>query len=207
VDGRRVKPYLPGMDETKSPDSWCPNGHENPAGARFCATCGSALVDEQGKPVTRRRGLLVAVGGGALVAVAAAGVFVANHRSDGGPSTVGTSKASSGTVAISGTLTLRQMALRNTGPCSGDGGYDDIAAGAGVVVRNQAGSVIATSTLEGGHSELTSAGVGYYCHFDFHVINVPSAPFYSIEISHRGAITHSRAELAAEGWHLDITLG
>lgn len=43
--------------------------------------------------------------------------------------------------------------------------------------------------------------------FRFTPIAVPAAAFYSVEVSHRGAITYSRADMLASGWTVALTLG
>lgn len=43
------------------------------------------------------------------------------------------------------------------------------------------------------------------CQFSFEV-EVPDASFYSVEVSHRGAVNYSRADLEAAAWTLDLTL-
>jgi hypothetical protein len=87
-------------------------------------------------------------------------------------------------------------------PCEGQGGYDDIIEGADVVVRNQADEIIATSSLGPG----TNRG-NDHCAFAFTVEEVPDAEFYSVEVSHRGALTYSKAELDGMDWNLSLNLG
>lgn len=90
------------------------------------------------------------------------------------------------------------------GECVGTGGYSDFRGGMSVVVKDQAGSIIATSSTAMGHPTTDGAGT---CLMAFDVAPIPDAPFYSIEIGHRGAITYSKADLVAKAWHLDLTLG
>jgi hypothetical protein len=70
--------------------------------------------------------------------------------------------------------------------CHGAGGYDDIAAGTQVTIKDQAGAIIATGALDGG---TWFSGTKESCGFHFVVSKVPDATFYSIEVSHRGALT------------------
>jgi hypothetical protein len=72
--------------------------------------------------------------------------------------------------------------------CSGSGGYGDIAGGQTVVVRDAAGTTVATATLNGGSREDDG------CHFEFAVKVPDGSKFYSFEVSHRGPVTLSRAE-------------
>jgi hypothetical protein len=85
--------------------------------------------------------------------------------------------------------------------CSTSGGYADMQTGANVVAKDAASKIIATGSLGVG------VAVGSYgCEFGFTLV-VPDSEYYSIEVSHRGALTYSRDELAAELWDLSLTLG
>jgi len=85
-------------------------------------------------------------------------------------------------------------------PCSTSGGFTDIQEGAPVVIQNGDGDVIATSSLQAG----TQAGSACVFFSEFH--NLAKAKFYSIEVTHRGKITKSYDDLAAEGWRIGLTL-
>lgn len=84
-----------------------------------------------------------------------------------------------------------------TYPCPGGsgGGYDDIVAGAQVVVQDGAGSVLATSSLTGGRVNVKG------CTFVFSV-DVPDADFYQVTVTHRGALIYSRSDLTGDDWHV-----
>jgi len=86
--------------------------------------------------------------------------------------------------------------------CTGMGGYDDIQQGAAVVVRDESNKVLATSSLKGGKIVALET-----CGFDFTVDNVPDANFYQVEVSHRGAVTYSKADLDSKGWKVALSLG
>jgi len=99
-------------------------------------------------------------------------------------------------------------------PCSGSGGYSDLAGGTQVVVKDGSGSIIATGHLNEG----TGANPYVYkgtpdpeivdsCSFSFDVEGVPDSDFYSIEVGHRGAMTYSRAEMESMSWTLELSLG
>lgn len=107
---------------------------------------------------------------------------------------------------ISGTLKLygRAAAQVGGGRCSGTGGYDDIDAGTQVRVSNEDGTLIGTGHLEEGELNLPKKTI---CTFPFVVEGIPNAAFYSIEVSHRGELTYSAAELAAKDWTVAFTLG
>lgn len=86
--------------------------------------------------------------------------------------------------------------------CEGEGGYSDINAASQVVVRDGAGEVLATADL----------GIGLHilddtCSFVTDVEDVPPAPFYAVEISHRGELVYSAAEMEEMGWLVHLTLG
>lgn len=106
------------------------------------------------------------------------------------------------TFRLSGTLSL-DTGVVNYGSaksCSGTGGYSDIVQGAPVTVRDGAGDVIATGVL--GAGVLTDR-----CLFEFTVARVPAVPFYTVEVSRRGGLTYSHAEMVAMGWFVSFTLG
>jgi hypothetical protein len=87
-----------------------------------------------------------------------------------------------------------------TVPCEGTGGYTDIREGAPVTLKDAAGTMIATSRLEHGSSSAP-------CDFTFAFPNVVEMPFYTVEVSHRGGLTYSLAEMKATGWTFALTLG
>jgi hypothetical protein len=85
--------------------------------------------------------------------------------------------------------------------CSGTGGYDDIHEGTDVALKDRQGSVIAISTLGPGESQ------DRVCRFAFTIDDVPELPFYTVEVSHRGGVTKSLADLRADGWRFALQLG
>ena len=79
----------------------------------------------------------------------------------------------------------------------------DTAVGAApVVVKDGAGTVLATSVLQLG----TKTGPGT-CVFKFEVKGVPETEFYQVEVSHRGAMTYSKRDLESSGWTTSLSLG
>ena len=85
---------------------------------------------------------------------------------------------------ISGTFTLydddlfvvtRESPLK--GHCLGQGGYDDIGGGLGVVIKNGEGKIIANDELWSG--KLTGLNE---CTFPFYITSVPDTDFYQIEV-------------------------
>jgi hypothetical protein len=96
---------------------------------------------------------------------------------------------------------LTSLERGETFPCpeGAGGGYSDIAAGGQVVVKDGAGRVLATTELSGG--QVNTRG----CTFDFQ-LEVPDTDFYQVEVTHRGALTFARSDLAANEWHVSARL-
>jgi hypothetical protein len=95
-------------------------------------------------------------------------------------------------------------------PCCGAGGYNDIGARAPVTVTNQNGEVIGTTALaagsysnRGGSPQDPPMG----CVFRCEVTGLSDATFSKIEISRRGKLAYSPADLEALGWLVWSTLG
>lgn len=128
-----------------------------------------------------------------------------------GPTAQPTAAPTATVHQISGTFTLGHLEdqVFSDTSCRGAGGYDDIGPGTQVVVKDDTDRTVATGSLVWKENKaLTSSGpfIGV-CVFGFDLENVPDAPFYSIEVSHRGALTYSRADLESRQWFLELTLG
>lgn len=108
-----------------------------------------------------------------------------------------------GTHLITGTSRVRDTseAFNIGAPCHMDIGYDDITEGASVTVKDGAGTIIALAELKAGTAESA-----YDCVFPFSV-TVGDSNFYSIEISHRGEVNYTKAELEAQKWTIALTIG
>jgi len=91
--------------------------------------------------------------------------------------------------------------LAVAGGCFGSGGYSDIREGAGVTLKHGDGKLLGTGSLGAGTGGSSS------CTFDYAIDNVPETAFYSLEISHRGALNFSLADMNASGWIAGATLG
>jgi hypothetical protein len=85
--------------------------------------------------------------------------------------------------------------------CRGTGGYADIDTGAQVTLKDGDGKILGTTQLSDGTGSVTS------CTFMFSIADVPEVSFYSIEISRRGAVTNSLAQMQANAWTFGLTLG
>lgn len=122
---------------------------------------------------------------------------------------------------IRGSMDLADVQVTRPGePCTGSGGYSDVAPGAPVIVRNGAGDTIATSELELGRSigedgkierdgqNVTQTfGAVEGCRFTFTIDDVPNSKFYAVEVSHRGALTYSKKQMEERAWKVSLTLG
>ena len=86
--------------------------------------------------------------------------------------------------------------------CTGTGGYDDLHVGTAVVVRDEAGKVLSTGNLDSG--KISSLET---CTWAFRVTGLPDAKYYQVEVSHRGQVTYSRADLDSAHWKIDLRLG
>lgn len=103
---------------------------------------------------------------------------------------------------ITGTMLLRDRSPAFDGQCFGDGGYSDLREGAQVTVSDESGATIAVGELGRGESVESR-----YCEFSITVEDVPAATFYSIEVSRRGQLRYSMAEMERMDWEVGFSLG
>lgn len=106
------------------------------------------------------------------------------------------------TFTATGTLQLSGGSFYPKGkPCSGSDGYDDIQAGAQVVVRDGDGTSVGLGSLGPGVSDKRFS---VYCVFPFEVPDIPSGGgIYSVEVAHRGQVEFQEADAD----RLQLTLG
>lgn len=98
---------------------------------------------------------------------------------------------------------------RNYGaPCSAaDAGYADIHAGTPVVVRDESAAVVGSATLgDGILRKQPLRGRDDDCLFRFS-LTVPDRADYKIEVSNRGVVAFSRADLERARWTANLTIG
>jgi hypothetical protein len=92
--------------------------------------------------------------------------------------------------------------------CSpGEAGYPDIHAGTPVTVKDGAGALLGSPTLQGG--TLRKGALDDQtddCVFSFS-LTVPDRDAYRIEVSRRGAVPFQRSELERSNWKADLTIG
>lgn len=98
---------------------------------------------------------------------------------------------------------------RNYGaPCvAADAGYADIHAGTPVVVRDTSGAVVGSAALgDGTLRQQALRGRDDDCLFRFSLM-VPDRAEYRIEVSGRGAVRFSQADLERSHWTANLTIG
>jgi hypothetical protein len=84
--------------------------------------------------------------------------------------------------------------------CVALGGFDDIATGAQITVRDESGTIIGVGELEPIYLVDQDR-----CVFTF-TVDVPSATFYTVEMGRRGSISYSRDELDEANWQLYLSI-
>lgn len=100
----------------------------------------------------------------------------------------------------------------NTGvgqSCSAKAGYDDIAEGSQVTIKDDSGKTVAFAPL--GKGEVSSkdpfnAGNYIYCEFAFTIDKLPSASIYAVSIggAQRGVVNFDLTEVKAKGFAISI---
>ena len=143
---------------------------------------------------TDRKAQLIA--GGAFL-VLLLGVFLVTK---GGSHTI------EGNMVLSGFLA--DVYETDAGGCEGGSGFDDLAEGAPVTVRDGDGDIVGTSRL--GKSTYVEDGGVAVCEWAFEV-EVDDADFYEIEVSHRGGLrlrdgTYSKEELENREWQINAEI-
>lgn len=108
---------------------------------------------------------------------------------------------------ITGTLRLTASGLVHgkDNTCTPTGGYSDLHSGTQVLVKDGASKVIAQGRLEEGHQG-DGKNANVICVFSFTVPEVPDADFYLVSVSHRGDVSHTRAEMDAANWNVELSL-
>lgn len=107
------------------------------------------------------------------------------------------------TFDVEGTMTLTTSrgVIAAGGGCAGSNGYEDMQAGANVVIFDSTGEKVGIGELEPGRS---GSEPTVQCIFDFTVNDIPiKGDIYSVEVANRGEITFKRSEAKA----VALTLG
>ncbi len=109
---------------------------------------------------------------------------------------------------ITGRFTLNSATVDRNADltrCEGTDGYSDIEQGTSVTLRDGDGNVAGTSRLEVAGADAFGNFPG--CIYTFTFDDVADADFYAVEISDRGEIVYSRADLEAADWRIVTELG
>jgi hypothetical protein len=110
---------------------------------------------------------------------------------------------------VKGYLSLQDSAVFMGKACEGAGGYTDLGEGTPVVVRDGDGEIIGTGRFsEGKGAGVRSGAIGIpsACVFAFKVKHVPDADMYSFQMSHRGGVVYTHAELEENNWKVGAGL-
>lgn len=128
----------------------------------------------------------------AVTILATAGCGSTNPPSTTGPT------GGPGTFNVSGTLTLRggSDGQFNGDVCNGTDGFEDIATGAQIIVRDASGKQVGLGDLGIGFFHGKPNGPLANCRFDFVVQRVAESGtgIYSIQVANRGQFSFKRAD-------------
>ncbi len=110
------------------------------------------------------------------------------------------------TISVKGTFTLLSSdyneyypsILSVGGSCMGDNGYSDITPGTAVIVKNDAGTVLARTVLG------TGVGNSASCSMPFTVELTEGEDSYLFSVSHRGDVSETFAQLNSSGVALSL---
>lgn len=144
--------------------------------------------------------LILAIGVPALLVGAVIGVggtLLLNRPATESAAT--SSAATPKTILISGTMTLDNGFGAEGLPCSGTGGYSDMREGAQVVITDANSATLAVGSLDAGRRDSAQN-----CAFPFSLAAPAGHQFYGIEVSHRGRLQYSTAQISQR---LQLTLG
>jgi hypothetical protein len=112
------------------------------------------------------------------------------------------------THQVAGTFVLTDTSIYSKGItaygtiCEGTGGYSDLSAGVSVILKDENDKTIAATSLG------TGTGNSLICTFHFTLPDVPdNATFYNIQISHRGTVSFSHADMVKNDWTIELSMG
>lgn len=83
-----------------------------------------------------------------------------------------------------------------------DDGYSDVTQGMPIIVKDQRGTIVGTTSLSGNAD--SSSGD---CVWTMNLGKMPIRPQYTVTSGSRGAVGFDKAELAANHWRFDVSLG
>jgi hypothetical protein len=133
----------------------------------------------------RLRGPILGFAAAVLLVVVGVGVyFGVNALTKDEPFTV------TGTLQLNGDGSITTSDLPMGFACAGIRGYGDIGPGSAVTITDESGTLLAKGAIENSRGDKTS------CMLTFKVFDVPpGAKFYKLEISHRGDMSYTEAEV------------
>jgi hypothetical protein len=112
------------------------------------------------------------------------------------------------THQVAGTFVVTDTSIYASGitafgsTCEGSGGYSDLSAGVSVILKDENDKTISATSLGEGTGNST------VCTFKFTLADVPdNATFYNIQISHRGTVSFSHADMVKSGWTIGLSIG
>jgi hypothetical protein len=120
---------------------------------------------------------------------------------------IATGCSGAGTATHKGLVSvmLNSTSIDSQGPtkaCVGSGGYHDIAPGANVTIYDGNGKILVTGAIDNG------IGLGdSNCIFTSAPLQIPDSKFYEVEVSNRGKVNYSQAQLAKSKYIVSLTLG
>jgi hypothetical protein len=178
----------------------CPNGHPAQTNTAFCSTCGAAetyipsgpMQSPFGPPPATRsfRWLIIA---GLVAILVLTGGGIGALLAFGGSSD----------KTVTGQFVLTDSATADAN-CVGQGGYSDIGPGTTVILTNETGKILGSSALASG---VADADTGT-CTYAFTIPDVPTDQAqYAIQVSHRGQVANSKADMVGDGWTFALNLG
>lgn len=196
----------------------CVQGHELMEGANFCSVCGGPRLSLEAThlpdpavvlptpPRRERKGL----GTRAIVGISLASTFALAGAAVGIVFFVHAARADAKGYTVNGDLTLTSVdALDGDDTsCKGAAGFDDIVGGAQIVVTDGAGQTLGLAKLSDGRTMGAVSSIlerPTECSFAFHVVDVAKGKtFYKVEVSHRGQLQYTEAQIAHGGIHLTL---
>jgi hypothetical protein len=159
-------------------------------------------------PKPRRQVLPWVIAGVALLVAGVAAVFALTRGGSGGPKQSPVAVHSPKTITVHGALVLNgpiSFGSEGSDMCGGLAGYNDVIAGAQVVVYDAAGKQLVVAALPAG-----TQGDNYFgnplrqCWFTIDIPGVPAGVGpYSIEVTHRGKIPFEESK----AYDVEMTLG
>lgn len=159
---------------------------------------GMTLEEERPRP-RRSVWLIAGAAACAVVGLAIGGAYAlggTNPVAGAGPSKSASPAAKKLTIAGDFTLQLTEFAWdKNPPTCWGRNGYDDIRQGAQVVITDSTGATVGVGQLSAGEPSVVSDRATK-CVLRWQVPDIPDgSDFYAVEVSHRGKVQYSRAEV------------